>query len=208
MIIDCDDGFKGKVKLLLDNHVDTVGRYYCTENTYKLIDKTEARQISKAGIRLFTVYEDTGKSSQMVLTKERGQKDAAKAVEQAGVIGQPQGSAIYFAVEGLPDGYKKADLPKLRNYFSGVKETIGDKYAVGVYGDGVVCEALLNEGYCKYTWLPAASYKHPGTLAFFASGRWSLAQVAPLDIKPGWEGRKIDIDCANGDFGSFLVPVS
>jgi hypothetical protein len=60
VIIDCDDGFKGHVKLLLDNHVDTVGRYYCTENTYKLIDKTEARQIAKAGIRLFTVYEDTG----------------------------------------------------------------------------------------------------------------------------------------------------
>ncbi len=174
-----------------------------------MIGKTEAQQIAAAGIRLFVVYEDYGAAAKMVLTPDQGKADATAAMDQASIIAQPTGSAIYFAVEGLPDGYKAADLPKIKDYFGAIKETIAGKYQIGVYSDGAVCEALLDGSYCRYTWLTAASYSFEGTKDFFTSGRWSLAQVGPLDLQPPgqqWGGRKIDINCANGDFGAFTIP--
>ena len=109
-----------------------------------------------------------------------------------------------FAVEGLPNGYKTADLPRIRDYFSGVTAAIGGAYVLGVYGDGIVCKTLLNENICKYTWLAAASYSFEETKKFLDSWRWSLAQMGPLDIDT--DGLSVDINAANDDFGSFLVP--
>jgi hypothetical protein len=206
MIIDCDVGFLDNVPLLQQHNVDTVGRYYCTQNTYKLLGPKEAHQIAAAGLRLFVVYEDHGSVN---LTYGQGKADATAALKQAALIEQPPDSAIYFAVEGLPNGYKAGDLPQLRQYFSGIKDAVAGKYAIGVYSDGTVCQAMAEEGFCRYTWLTAASYSFEGTKDFFASGRWSLAQLAPLDLHPDdWKGRKIDINCANGDFGSFLIPTA
>lgn len=151
------------------------------------------------------VFEDHGKASEMSLTKQQGINDAASALGQAAAIGQSPDSAIYFAVEGLPNGYKKADLPKIRDYFSGVKQQVGSRYAIGVYGDGIVCQTLLDEGFCKYTWLAEASHSFEGTIEFLSSGRWSLAQFSPLDNSQGWNGLSVDFDCPNGDYGAFLA---
>jgi len=151
------------------------------------------------------VFEDYGQASKLKLTTEQGAKDATGAMRQAKAIGQPEHSAIYFAVEGLPSGYKKKDLPRIRDYFSGVTSVVGGKYAIGVYGDGIVCKTLLEEQICKFTWLAAASHSFEGTKDFFASGQWSVAQLPPLDIKKDWGGLDIDINCPNGDFGAFAV---
>ena len=78
-------------------------------------------------------------NSALPLTRQRGRDDGASALGQAKKVGQPNGSAIYFAVEGLPNGYTKEDLPGIREYFSGVMDAIGGRYALGAYGDGIVC---------------------------------------------------------------------
>jgi hypothetical protein len=217
MIIDTDFSCRKKSALLLSKGVTTVGRYYCAaDDSYKLIQSDEAKELSASKIKIFVVYEDVGQKNQLTLSKDQGIADAKTALKRALDIKQPPDSAIYFAVEGLPDGYTTQDIPNLRDYFSGIKQTIGGRYAIGVYGGGVVCKTMFEEGYCKFTWLAAASTSFEGTCKFFGGEipSWDLAQVPPLNMKDaeGWTGLSVDIDLNNprrngGVFGAFLVPV-
>jgi hypothetical protein len=206
MIIDTNDSCLGKALLLQSKNIDTVGRYYrMATHPEWAITKPEAQELSKNNIKIFMVFEDFGSADKLKLTKDQGKKDGTSALNQALAIGQPQGSAIYFAVEGLPNGYKTADLPAIRVYFSGVKEAIGGKYELGVYGDGIVCKTMLAENICKFTWLAAASTSFEGTKDFMKSWKWSAAQMGPLDITT--DGLSVDLNVAKNDFGAFVVPV-
>jgi len=205
MIIDTNDSCRGKAQLLNNKAIDTVGRYYrMATHPEWAITKAEAQELSKTNIRIFMVFEDYGQANKLKLTKAQGKTDGASALNQAQAIGQPQRSAIYFAVEGLPNGYKEADLPGIRDYFAGVNEAIAGKYETGVYGDGIVCKTLLDENICKYTWLAAASTSFPGTKDFMTSWSWSIAQMGPLDIST--DGLSLDLNVAKDDFGAFVVP--
>ena len=212
LVIDTNTSCKGKATWLKGQGVTTVGRYYGIQATYRdIIDNTEAQELSKNGISIFVVFEKAGSAGEVTLTKSAGVADATAALGQAQAVKQPLGSAIYFAVEGLPNGYGSNDLPDLRNYFSGINATLGGKYDVGVYGDGIVCKTLQKEGICKFTWLAAASTSFEGTCDYFGGEipLWDLAQVPPLDMT--WSGLSVDFDVPNlrrnnGKFGEFIVP--
>jgi hypothetical protein len=202
VVIDTNSNCSRKIDYLKRKGVIAVGRYYRIRKPEYRITALEAQKLSAAGIMIFMVYEDTGQKVSLDLTSAQGRADGRTAVAQARDIGQPLGSAIYFAVEGLPHGYTSADLPAIRDYFGGVKEAVGDRFKLGVYSDGVVCKTLLDEKYCAYTWL-SASTSFEGTQAFYRSGRWNLAQKTPLD--QDWEGLSVDVNEAKPDFGAFLV---
>lgn len=208
MIIDTDANCTTAVPFLIKRGVEAVGRYYAASAGSKVIKKTEARALSAKGIKIFAVYEDVGKKSQLDLSVARGQKDGGTAKKQASAIGQPSGTVIYFAVEGLPSGYKAADLPEIRNYFAGVKQALGSDYTAGVYGDGVVCRTLLEEGICSHTWLAQASWSFEGSIEFYASKKWSLAQIVTDLPKKPWRGLSVDINEGNDDIGAFVVPIA
>jgi hypothetical protein len=208
MIIDCDVGFENYVKALTKNNIDTMGAKDDAKGAYKIISPKEAKQLADANIRLFTVHE----ASRVDLSK--GQDHAKTAMQCASDIGQPQGSAIYFGIE-KKDGFTQGDMAQIQTYFTAIKNTIAGKFDVGIYSNGTPCGALLQAGLVKYTWLAAASYAHDGTWDFYSSGHWTIAQVGPLDIKtwliPSWQIAphvpkwKVDVDFANGNFGSFLA---
>jgi Domain of unknown function (DUF1906) len=201
-VIDTNTNCSAALETLRQHGVTAVGRYYRVRHPSWRLTKNEALKLSAAGIEIFTVYEDVGTG--LVLTVDQGKADAQNALDQAATVGQPLGSAIYFAVEGLPHGYKKSDLPGIRKYFSGVQSVIGAKYQLGVYSDGVVCQALLDEGICKYTWL-SASTSFEGSKDFYRSGRWNLFQQVPTDLD--WDGLSVDTNEAKSDFGAFVVPI-
>jgi hypothetical protein len=207
MIIDTNSNCTKAASFLVQRGVEVVGRYYAASNGSKVIKKPEAQALSSKGIRIFAVYEDIGTASAFSLTAQQGAADAATAKKQAGVIGQPKG-VIYFAVEGLPQGYKKADLPGIRAYFTGVTTTLGADYSAGVYGDGIVCKTLLDEGICSHTWLAQASWSFEGSMDFYASKRWSLAQIVTDLPTKSWRGLSVDINEGRNDIGSFLVPTA
>jgi hypothetical protein len=202
VVIDTNSNCSRKIDYLKRKGVIAVGRYYRIRKPEYRITVPEAQKLSAAGIMIFMVYEDTGQKASLDLTKAQGKADGRTALQQAREIGQPAGSAIYFAVEGLPHGYTSADLPAIRDYFGGVKEAVGDRFKLGVYSDGVVCKTLLDEKYCTYSWL-SASTSFEGTQAFYRSGRWDLAQKTPLD--QDWEGLSVDVNEAKPYFGAFLV---
>lgn len=199
-VIDTNTNCIDSIDILRARRVTAVGRYYRVVHPEWRLTRPEARKLSAAGIKLFTVYEDTGHN--LTLTTAQGKIDGQHALEQATEVGQPEGTAIYFALEGLPNGYVESDLPAIRKYFAGVKQAIGSRYELGVYSDGLVCETLLDEGICSYTWL-SASKAFAGTRDFYRTGRWNLAQTTPLD--QNWNGLSIDVDEAKGDFGAFSI---
>jgi hypothetical protein len=199
IVIDTNDDVSGKLPLLKQKGVIAVGRYY-SSRAGKRISPREAQAIAAAGLKLFIVFEDSGDPP---LGGNAGTTDAQLVIEQAKAIGQPAGSAIYFAMEHLPNGYTHNDLPGVKAYFQQIRSVIQGVYKIGVYSDGVVCDALLSSGLCDYAWL-SASMSFEGSKAFYLSGRWSLAQQTPLD--QDWNGISVDTNEAKSTFGEF-VPV-
>jgi hypothetical protein len=100
--------------------------------------------------------------------------DAKAALEQARLVGQPEGSAIYFGVDFnlTPNGDFAGAVVE---YFRAVNRTVGTRYAIGVYGNGFVNRILRDEKLVSYNWI-SASRSHAETVDFYNSGRWHLFQ--------------------------------
>ncbi len=202
-----DDTGKYAIGTLLLRGVTGVGRYYSVANPDFAITQPEAQALSLAQIKIFTIYEDTGHF--LPLTEAQGRTDGKNAHDQATAIRQPLHTPIYFTLEGLhlPLSYTAADLPGIRDYFKGVKEIVGGDYQLGVYSDGLVCKAMLDEGICTYTWL-SASTSFTGTADFYRSERWNMTQMTPTD--QDWSGVSVDVNAvrADGNYGNFFVPIT
>jgi len=126
--------------------------------------------------------EDTGSAKAEVAA------DAKAALEQAKLVGQPEGSAIYFGVDF--NASKSAQLVRSRNggvapnrdvvnavleYFRVIGQTVGKSYAIGVYGNGFVNRILRDEKLVSYNWI-SASRSHEETSDFYNRGQWHLFQ--------------------------------
>lgn len=199
-VIDTSSKVTAGIETLKSHGVTTVGRYY-SSSSWKRLTKPEAEAICSGGMDIFTVFENGGDP---LLTEDSGIHDAMIAKGQAEGIGQPKGSAIYFALEHLPNGYDTKHVPGVKKYMKGVKSVLNGHYAVGAYSDGVICRALLDAGLVDYTWLSASS-SFPGTHEFYDSGDWSLAQ-RKVDLD--WDGLSIDTNKAKAEFGGFSVATS
>src|SRR5579875_2949202 len=87
-----------------------------------------------------------------------GYNDAITAYGEAKAVGQPAGSAIYFAVD-----FNAQRLAPIERYFRGVAAGLAAagggraEYKIGVYGSGVVCAAIKQAGLAQYSWLSNAT---------------------------------------------------
>jgi Uncharacterized protein conserved in bacteria (DUF2272)/Domain of unknown function (DUF1906) len=195
-VIDTNNNVTGQIQELKNRGVTAVGRYY-SSSSWKRLTRVEAVQLTDSGIGVFTVFENDGDPA---LTSDMGVHHGQLARQQAAGVGQPEGSAIYFALEHLPSGYTKKDIKGIRKYITGVRSVLDGHYKIGVYSDGIVCRSLLDEGLCEFTWLSASS-SFEGSKQFYDSGDWSLAQKTPID--QDWDGISVDVNETSGDFGSF-----
>jgi hypothetical protein len=98
--------------------------------------------------------------------------DARAAMDQARLVGQPEGSAIYF---GVDFNVNRATMEPVLEYFRAIGRTVGSHYAIGVYGNGLVNRTLRQEKLVAYNWI-SASRSHEGTVDFYNSGQWHLFQ--------------------------------
>ena len=141
VIIDTNNNVSGHLSVLKSLGVAAIGRYYAS-NQRKRLTRIEASAVTAAGIDLFVVFENSGDPE---LSVERGVNDAQIALAQAEALGQPEGTAIYFALEHDKfGGFTTAHVAGLRRYLEGVRQVIAPQYKVGVYGDGVVCKTGLD----------------------------------------------------------------
>src|SRR5262245_44829521 len=110
--------------------------------------------------------EDTGSAKAEVAA------DAKAALDQAKLVGQPEGSAIYF---GVDFNVNRTTVDAVLEYFRVIGQTVGSRYAIGVYGNGFVNRILREEKLVSYNWL-SASRSHAETPDFYNSGLWHLFQ--------------------------------
>jgi len=206
MIIDTNHRTTAQLMRLADAGVSTIIRYYArfTSQPEKRLIRPEAEAILAAGMTIAVVHQAAG-NSPGAFTHDSGVADATYARNYgANVIGQPEGSAIYFAVDF---DASEADVSEgIIPYFRAVQSIVGaadrlPTYKVGAYGNGIVLQMLLDTGLVDFTWL-SQSLGFSGTRGFRASNRWTLFQQLPSNVG----GLDVDVDDLNPAmiaFGAF-----
>ncbi|MCM3031755.1 glycoside hydrolase domain-containing protein [Niallia sp. MER 6] len=114
-------------------------------NSWKTFDKTEAEAISKAGLKLISIFQKSADRA-AYFTEAQGKADGLEAVKAAKAVGQPPGTAIYFAVDF---DARSSAMPSILAYFNGVKKTF-ETYKLGIYGSYAVMLAV--KGKADYYW--------------------------------------------------------
>ncbi|MBV8779404.1 MAG: DUF1906 domain-containing protein [Alphaproteobacteria bacterium] len=138
------------------SRIDFVARYYRDPSSrWPPLSAAEAQRLSAQGLKIVTVYEWRSHDP-AYFSYAAGYGDGINAYRQAEAVGQPPGSAIYFAVDFNANA---AQLPAVEQYFQGVNAGLAAQgggrsdYKVGVYGSGAVCDAIRRSGLAQYAWL-------------------------------------------------------
>jgi hypothetical protein len=128
-----------------------VCRYLVPANmAWKRLTKIEAEAMTTAGIDILSIFEKQANSA--AGGRDAGLSDGAAALAEARTIGQPEGSAIYFAVDydALPK-----EFDTIEAYLKAAESAITG-YKVGVYGSFALCEEMSKRGipHCwqTYAW--------------------------------------------------------
>ena len=178
-----------------------VARYYRSPlSRLPHLSADEARTVSSNGMKLVAIWQYQSNRPEH-FSYERGFADAVTAYQQARAVGQPNGSAIYFAVDyNAPD---RDIAGAVQQYFRGVRAGLAASgggvppYKVGVYGSGAVCLYLKRMQLAEYTWLSAST-------AWYGSseyGDWNIKQGRRTTLL----SFDHDINETQGDYGGFTV---
>jgi Domain of unknown function (DUF1906) len=113
---------------------------------WKRLTRVEAEAITAAGMNLVSVFQRGTNDAKGGAAN--GTRDGKAASQEAKLIGQPSGTAIYFAVDydAQPTDYNAIEA-YLR---AAAKEVPG--YEVGVYGSYAVVEEMAKRGACSHFW--------------------------------------------------------
>jgi glycoside hydrolase-like protein len=187
---------------LRGSRLDFVARYYRDPaSRWPTLSAEEARMVSGAGMSLVAVWESHSHKRDY-FSYASGYADGVAAHRQAKAIGQPAGSAIYFAVDF------NAQEPDVRGpvdqYFRGVHAGLAAEageareYRVGVYGSGAVCDYMKRMRLAEYAWLSNST-------------AWSgYDDFTDWNIKQSGRSPLLSFDQdeneARGEFGGFQVP--
>jgi hypothetical protein len=113
---------------------------------WKRLTAAEAQAISDAGMEIISVFETT--ASRASQGAAAGSQDGALALAEARLVGQPAGSAIYFAVDY---DAQSADYNAIEQYLRAARAAIPG-YDAGVYGSYAVVEEMAKRGACTHFW--------------------------------------------------------
>jgi hypothetical protein len=136
----------------------------------------EIAAISAEGMSTVSVFETT--ANRALGGSVAGALDGSKAVAIAIALKQPLGSAIYVADD---QDTTIAQQPAVLAYFAAFKTALNLAYAetppykLGVYANGAICQAALDQGIADYAWL-AGGMGMRGSRDFAASGRATMIQ--------------------------------
>ena len=182
-----------------------IGRYYCRDKdgtSKKLLRRNEAEKIHAAGFKIFSIYQDANNNASCFAINE-AEKDANAAYNKAHDAGQKDGTPIYFAVDFDPTATEIRDV--IVPYFRRIKEifetTYSNRYTVGVYGSGAVCQKIKQEQrIATHSWL-AQSTGYTGTAAYNRPDLYDLKQGMNY---PNYNNNFDDVLSGNNpDFGQW-----
>lgn len=138
-------------------------RYHSRTTTQpeKRISPKEAADLARAGLEVATVYQDNARRLSD-FGFDRGRLDGASAQTFASQIGQPPGSAVYFAVDTdfSVAEIQQVVLPYFRGVKAGMNDAAGGSSAlqIGVYGSGLTCRLVRDTtALARFAWLAEAT---------------------------------------------------
>ncbi|MEQ1951126.1 TIGR02594 family protein [Mesorhizobium sp. CN2-181] len=209
-IIDVPSNVSDHARDIRQSGVRTIFRYYNHRNSTRLptkrIEPAEAEAITEAGMSLAVVFQQRGGAEGHIedLDRENGLADARRALELAQQLGQPHGSAIYFAVDH--DYFRNSEIARITPYFQAVRETVNGAFRVGCYGSGTVGGAMVRAGFVDLIWLAGAT-GWSGTRDMLETDAWALFQK---ELDKTWPGGEFTYDgnVLNprfADFGQFTL---
>jgi len=185
------------VNELRGSRIDFVARYYRhPTSSLPALSPEEARKLASLGLKIVAVWEQNSPDPEN-LSYSSGRDDAFSAYRQAKTIGQPAGSAIYFAVD-----YNAHELEPVREYFRGIAAGLAAasggraEYQIGVYGSGAVCNDIKRAGLARYSWLGKATSWN-GSLDYHD---WDIKQGDALPFS-----FDNDSNAARDDYGGFRL---
>jgi hypothetical protein len=182
--------------------IKTIIRYYDHEDETlpgKTLRRDERDLILANGFKTAVVFQHHNNQFAS-FTALRGHQDAERSIALADEHFQPKGSAIYFGVDG--PWQSPVELTNIVAYFKEVYAMLARTgYRVGVYGSGLVCNALLTTGLAELCWL-AAPRAWPEYHAYYQTRKWGLLQLPTSQCG----GRAVDFNMVNdmaADYGQF-----
>lgn len=136
-----------------------VGRYLDTLTSWKSLSAQEAQNITDGGLYIVSFYERY--ANRVREGAVAGAFDGVQALAHARSVGQPEGSAIYAAVDY---DAKADDYDQIERYLRAFdSEIVG--YEVGVYGSYAVCKEMYERGVTRkimqtYAWSRGKVFEH------------------------------------------------
>jgi hypothetical protein len=141
---------------LKSSQLDFIARYYRDPlSRWPTLSPGEAAMLSTAGFKIVAIWESHSHKPDY-FSYASGYADAVSAYRQARSIGQPAGSAIYFAVDY--NALQPDIAGPIDRYFRGIAAGLASvggfgQYRIGVYGSGAVCAYLKGTRLAQYAWL-------------------------------------------------------
>src|SRR5438477_313120 len=182
--------------------IRTIIRYYDHEDETlpgKTLRRGERDAILMNGLKMGVVFQHRHDKFAS-FTALRGRQDGERSLILAAENAQPRGSAIYFGVVG--PWHAPYELANIMEHFREVNARLGgSRYRVGLYGSGLVCNALLANGLAELCWL-AAPTSWPDFSAWYQTKRWKLVQLPTTQCG----GRSVDFNLASdtaAEYGQF-----
>ena len=214
-VISTNVSVQDKADCLRQAGITEVVRYYSKPGSSKAVRPSEANALTAAGIRLAVVYQENARSiGEFTIQKARAH--ARNAFNSAQAIGQPPGSAIYFAVDY--DATTSDLQGAILSYFDEVDRVLAELsggtnlFHLGVYGSGRSCKFLKSR--CpavRYTWLTVSK----GWADSRAYNEWDLNQtwgegslcgLTPVFVSNGQlHDGDYEYNDDDGEFGAFFA---
>ncbi|MEJ8546637.1 DUF1906 domain-containing protein [Brevibacillus borstelensis] len=176
-----------KAKKMSEAGMRFVCRYLVPASmAWKRLTRSEAEAITAAGMRIVSVFQRG--TNDAAGGAVNGTRDGKAAFQEAKLIGQPEGTAIYFAVDF--DAQPK-DYAAIEAYLrAAAKELPG--YYVGVYGSYSVIEEMARRGACSHFWQTYAWSKgrlsHAANIYQYKNGQELAGHQVDLNDGLGNEG--------------------
>jgi hypothetical protein len=168
-----------------------VCRYLSHDSTGKNLTRTEARQLTSAGIWMVVVWESTAQRA--LSGHAAGVADAKAARTQADACGMPGGRPIYFAVDFDASSGQQAAI---NSYLDGAASVLG-RDRVGLYAGYYVIKRAFDAKKITWGWQTYA----------WSGGHWDKrAQLQQYSNDHRINGVGVDYDRAvKDDYGQWRV---
>lgn len=158
----------------------------------KYLTEKEFDNVSRAGLRIFPIYQDGGYNISYFSENPyaQGISDAVKAFSAAQKIGIPRGTYIYFAID--LDVKKDKIYELIIPYFKGIIKGL-KYYQIGVYGTRNVCR-IVKEVFAKekniLPFVSNISHNYSGNKGFPMPNKWAFDQFDEMNSKRSFDPKQ------------------